>query len=722
MQYEMYLGKRMSSTWLNKMRLREEKSQSEVAESLGISQSQYSRYEANPDDLPFNLLRALTVLLRFDLSEVGGDNQSVEEIDLGDPYEAQRKQLRLLRQFIAREGDARTSSEKAASMGVDVPTIEEFRNLIGKYDHKPNIVFAGRFDTGKSYLANQILGGDFLPSAYQPTTRLLSIIRHISEKPEWQDQPVAFLQQDFWKIKGDHHYDLSFLGDRKRYKYCTHQATLHSLNEHGIFLHGRQRRQRKQFEQLNVDAAVIYIDSPLLLSCNIVDTPGFSDFDVEGLEEARLQPIKELMDVLVYTSTTSGFMDARDQAYLKYLLSLSDRGFERFPEHPTLGNVFIVSTLASPQLIGDKELASLLENGADRLSTQIGESVLKVLRANTQRQYSMKELDRRFFSFWAQANRRHKKLRDQLVSYLSKTLPDTYLSNFENDINEFKRDSAERLSQAIGYYQKVRDDVEGARIKYQTIMEYEKDRTKEVNRETRSLIVFIRSLKSSAKDSLRTKAQNLLTVSSLKTIISKKYGDDKKEAKENAPLLIFSKLEAATKDMVSDDYNKKFRPQLESFVKMYSLISFEPEMDKPGSIDIPFNFRRLFIDALVGGSAIAIGSTFGPIGLAAGLGIAFFSWVVNRQAWQERLAKQIIDSFEKKRCVAQLENGVEQFWNGVEDSFETLVEKAEEDWDRSVKELAKMIDIDSLQTAEENINHLRVLCLFFEKIRWNAVE
>lgn len=713
----------MDKSWLKEMRLREKQSQSEVAESLGISQSQYSRYESNPDELPVSLLKALTVLLRFDFSEIDSNERSVEKIDPGNPYEKQREQLRLLRQFIVEDGDARESSEKAASMGVDVPTISEFREAIKKYDHKPNIVFAGRFDTGKSYLANQILGGEFLPSGHQPTTKLLSIIRHISEKPKWQKQPVSFLRRGFWREGKGYCYDLAYLNDEKRYRsHYEREATLHSLNEHGVFWHGRQRKLRKHFEELDVHTAVIYIDSPILLSCNIIDTPGFSDKDVEGLEEERLQPIQELMDVLVYTSTTNGFMDARDQSYLKYLLSISNKGFERFPNHPTLGNVFVVCTLASPQIINDKELASLLENGADRLMDQIGESVLKVLKADTKRQYSLEEIDSRFFSFWAQSVHRHKKLRDQLVDYLSQVLPSTYLSNFESDLCQFKSGASERLSQAIGYYQKVRDDIEGARIKYQTIIEYEPDRTREVHRETRSLIVFIRSLKSSAKDSLRTKSKDLLTVSSLKRIIADKYGDDKKEAKENAPLLVFSKLEAATKDMVGDDYNKKFRPQLESFAQLYSSLSFEPEIDKPGSISIPFNFRRLFIDAFVGGAAMAAGAAFGPVGLAVGLGIAIFGWVVNRQSWQERLAKQIIDSFEKNSCVNQLEKGIELFWNNVEDSFELLVEQAEEDWKRSVRELKAMVDINSMNMAEENIEHLGVLRLFFERIQWSTLE
>ena len=201
----------MSETWLNRVRLRAKKSQNEVAPKLGISQSQYSRYEISPGDLPLDTIMKLSVYLRFDLSEMTDNERSLERIEPGDPYEKQRNQLRLLRLFINSNGDAATSSVKASSMGVDVPTINDLKQAIRKYDHKPNIVFAGRFDTGKSYLANQLLGGEFLPSKHQPTTRLLSIIRDISEKPTWQKQPVSFLEKDFWKVKGGYHYDLAYL-------------------------------------------------------------------------------------------------------------------------------------------------------------------------------------------------------------------------------------------------------------------------------------------------------------------------------------------------------------------------------------------------------------------------------------------------------------------------------------------------------------------------------
>ena len=710
----------MNADWLKKIREDQGYSQAEVAACLGMSQSQYSRFEATPDELQYRYLKTLSVFLGFDINYIEEEQHVYPAIDSGDPYRTQKEQVRALKKLVLSNAEARSVSDKTKSMSVEVPNIDDFLELVRNYEHKPNIVLAGHYDTGKSYLANQLLGGDFLPSGHQPTTKLVSIIRHLSEKPDWQREEVCFLQKDFWRNGDEYQFSLSILNDNDKYiRYCKHESTLTSLRDHGVFIHGRKRREAQILKQLEVHTAVIYIDSPMLLSCNIIDMPGFSDSNIEGLDEERLQPIRELMDILVYTSGLNGFMDARDQANLKYLLSLSCKGFENFSQHPNLGNVFVVCTLASPELIGDEELERVLESGADRLNDQIQESILRELEEKTGRTYAISDLDERFYSFWAQSRNRYKRLLESLSSYLGKILPDTYMNNFENEINEFKLKANERISKAIGYYQKVRDDVEGARIKYQSIKDYEPQRKKEINREVIQLTTLIRTLRSSSRESFSLKARRHLQIDELKNIITNKY-EKQKEAKENAPLLIFSRLEAMAKEAVNEDYNKIFVSALKEFVKTYSSFTFESDVDKPGTIELPFNFRRLFIDSFVGGAAIAVGAAFGPVGLGIGVGVAAIAWIVNRLSWQERLSKQIIEKFEEKQIILTLESGIEDFWNNVETSFRSLFEQSERDWQRSISELESMIDINPMVTAEKNIQDLESLNHFFAQLQWET--
>ncbi|NJL41877.1 MAG: hypothetical protein HC899_38325 [Leptolyngbyaceae cyanobacterium SM1_4_3] len=191
----------------------------------------------------------------------------------------------------------------------------------------------------------------------------------------------------------------------------------------------------------------------------------------------------------------------------------------------------------------------------------------------------------------------------------------------------------------------------------------------------------------------------------------------KKKQKENAPLLIFSKLEALAKETVNEDYNKTFVPALEEFIKAYSSLTFEPNVSKPGAIEIPFNFRRLFIDSFVGGTAIAVGAAFGPVGLGVGLAVAAIAWITNRQSWQERLSKQIAEKFEEKQIILDLAKGIDDFWDNVESSFRSLFEQAEFDWQKSIAELESMIDVNSMVTAEKNIQDLEALNRFFAQLQ-----
>ena len=710
----------MDTNWLKKIREEQNFTQADVAARLNMSQSQYSRHEADPKTFPYGDLMNLSTFLGFDMRYIEQEQHIYPKTDFGDPYRKHKEQVRALKKIILSSAEARAVSNTTKSMGSGIPNIDDFLKLIRRYEHKPNIVLAGRYDTGKSYLANQLLGGEFLPSGHQPTTKLVSIIRHISEKPEWQEENVCFLQKDFWRNGNEYHFSLSKLNNKALYhKYCKYESTLDSLQEHGIFKHGRRWLKTQTLKQLDVHTSVIYIDSPLLLSCNIIDTPGFSDFSTEDSDKERLQPITDLMDILIYTSGLNGFIDSRDQAYLKYFLSFSSKGFEDSPQHPSLGNVFIVCTLASPDLIRDEELRETLQLAADRLNDQIEDSVLKEIGLKTGREYSISNLDKRFYSFWAPSNNRCEELLRDLSDYLGKILPDTYLYKFEHDVNKFKSEASSSIFRAIGYYQKVRDDVEGAQIKYQTVKDYEPQRKKEVNREVTILITLIKTLRSSNKESFNSEAKRQLKVDVLKSIIDSKY-KDQKEAKENAPLLIFGKLEAIAKEIVSEDYNKDFLPALNEFKKIYTSLTFESNTGKPGSVNIPFNFRRLFVDSFVGGAAIAIGASFGPIGLIVGCAVAVTTWVTNRQSWQERLSKQISEKFEEKQIILDLEKGIDDFWKNIELSFRSQFEQSESDWQKSIAELSLMIDVNSMVTAEQNIKDLENLNNFFTQLQWET--
>ena len=101
-------------------------------------------------------------------------------LDVGDLYSSIRRRLTLL----ARELEAERPTPIPKELGKSVPDPNEFVASLKTWV-KPNVFIAGRFDAVKSRLANYILGSNDLPCHYQPTTGLVTYIRHVEDSQSW---------------------------------------------------------------------------------------------------------------------------------------------------------------------------------------------------------------------------------------------------------------------------------------------------------------------------------------------------------------------------------------------------------------------------------------------------------------------------------------------------------------------------------------------------------
>jgi hypothetical protein len=60
-----------------------------------------------------------------------------------------------------------------------------------------NLLITGRFDPGKTRIANALLGRDNLPSQYTPTTSVVTFVPHVSDRPHWQKEDVWIMKKGF---------------------------------------------------------------------------------------------------------------------------------------------------------------------------------------------------------------------------------------------------------------------------------------------------------------------------------------------------------------------------------------------------------------------------------------------------------------------------------------------------------------------------------------------
>ncbi|PSB04453.1 helix-turn-helix domain-containing protein [Merismopedia glauca] len=722
----------MSNTWLRDLRNKKGYSQAFVADYLNISQSQYGRFETDPDDIPFGKIKALGIILGFDPSEIDKIQYKFPGINIGDPYEKNREYSKVLKQYILPKVEISLESNLFNLCDFNNLESSQLSKFLEEFDQKPTVAIAGKFDTGKTRLANYLLGGEYLPVRRQPATKFLNIIRHISDAPAWlrdriykENEQVFLLSQNFWSDNDSLNFNLSYLEDEARFndtKNCLKSLTLYALHEYGVYVH--QPSQRAIFKHIEIPAhtAVIYIDSPFLLSCNLIDTPGVNEQLNLIVDDSRLKPISELMDVLIYMSQLNGFMDTVDQIIIKYFLSMSIKDVHRAKNHPMFGNVFLVCSQASPSIIPkDNELQEVLETGAERLYNPIEESVVSILEQYNDAEYSQAKLAEQFFSFWAESDKRSEKLVKKLSEYLKVTLPKAYLFRLEEKIIQLKKNYDNQYDRVIHYFENLKENLQMATVELKRLEEYELEINREMDRKRSEIKLFINKQKTDGINDFYTRVNKILALDQLEEIINFKYKQHgREEATKNAPLFIFSKLEREA-IIISEEGYENSKQLLNEFCEtIYNDFnkSFKVTKSVDSISDFSLNNYKLYFPFARSTMLIGylISSVFGVPGLIIGFNIAMIAWVFNRESWQKRLAKQIKDRFEEEAFVEKVSEKIEIFWNKLEEIFNKALDEFEHDMKKLIKEREKIVKMQNISDINNHIEHLKDLREFFEKI------
>ena len=170
---------------------------------------------------------------------------------------------------------------------------------------KPTVAIVGRSDTGKSTLINSLIGAEKMPAKWTPTTSTAVYVKHIKDRP-------AFIHDEAWIFKRECGNE-KFWNSKRLYdeKYCEKWKVT------GGDLSLLETYSTRQGGGLKTEAgsAVVFVDAPILLNCDIIDLPGY------GTETASDDVITAKTaahaDVLIYLSLASGFLRIEDIEYLK---------------------------------------------------------------------------------------------------------------------------------------------------------------------------------------------------------------------------------------------------------------------------------------------------------------------------------------------------------------------------------------------------------------------
>ncbi len=228
---------------------------------------------------------------------------------------------------------------------------------------KPSVSIVGRSDTGKSTMINALIGVEKMPTSWTPTTSIAVYIKHIDDRPD-------FIKEEVWifadKVGKEFLWDVKKLYDKQ---YCERWKI--AQGDVGVLRQFGTRQEGKPIK--NAGSAVIFIDSPILKNCDIIDLPGF------GTEEQSDDDItfktSQNTDLLIYLSQANGFMRGEDSTYLKENIR-NLPVFEKKDENDLepLCNIFIVASQAHAVTHGNvKQLEGILKSGYERFRKSCSE-------------------------------------------------------------------------------------------------------------------------------------------------------------------------------------------------------------------------------------------------------------------------------------------------------------------------------------------------------------
>jgi transcriptional regulator with XRE-family HTH domain len=725
--------------------------QADIANALSISTEKVDAYEKAPATVPTGILFQWLQILGVDpVTALTPPSAQLKGIDPGSPYTELYRRLNLLDQYI----DSTPPIDK-----LDIPTPpntpNDLRKQLKRYRKKPNLVLTGGFDAGKSHLANTMLGTKNLPVGYQPATRVITFVRHVEDRPQWCEDDVLIVNDDFWlkDEKGKLILDFLLLDDEERFeKYCIQSGSFDVLQKYGV--HGEN-------EDIAAHAAVVYINSPLLKACNFIDLPGFSDQPDEVSKDVqKANSAAQIADIVIYASPAKGHINGQDMLRLSNLLSLLPAPENECKNFPTLGNLFIVATHADPS-ISNEELQKIPSGAARRLYKQLNEGVLKNRRELINRDISQQDLQSRFFTFWSERPDRCQCLFNDFTKLVGEFLPQTVMSRVEREINAIKEANIDKCAKGIEAYQKTLDDIDSRRKQLESLEENEASRKKETQNKRDYVIKLINNLKKDTHTSFKEYTNKILTVDAVEGIIRNQY-DDKKEAKEGISGYLIEKIQRDLGQTIKSN-SDKLTPAVEDFLGSYQEALLKlPNFDI--SMEIPFDTKGAFLGGLAGLGSIgalsvwaaalgnlggyilvaklvsllsALGISIGggtaaviafvaaiggPIVLGIGIAAALASlaWSLFGESWQKRLAKQTVKYFQEQNINDKFANGIDEFWKDTTKGFNQGADAVEKSWQQYIDHLREITspEMDSKERIEEIIKILEELQNFFKQIPW----
>lgn len=699
--------------------------QTQMAETIGIRQDTLSRYEDNPEEIPFKVVKLISEKYGVEFNQLFNYQRNIPKaLDTRNNW----TKIKFLRQKLI---DYININREKIDIPDKIISIENFEKSVYKLTSKPKVVFLGRSDSGKSTMINALLGMDKLPTSWTPVTSIIVYIKHIEDRP-------SYILDDLWVFKND---QLGNVWDDSRLNDEVYTSSLKIACGGAEILHSYGTGDGKNYKESKekIGSAILFIDSPVLKNCDLVDAPGFTGGKPSDVKAAEIASTKA--DILVYLSQSNSFMGIDDTIYLKggienlFVLEQASH-----PEIPKLGNLFVVATQAHIINNGnEKEVKKILERGSERFFNTLTEGFWderkKISGGCT---YSLEDLKERFFSYTTDIFSLREKFENELIKTIE-NLPNILLNNIINSLKNIQSQMIKDINSRIRYEKSLLTEYENLKLELNRRISNEKQIMFEFKEHRENMIKEIENARTSAWG--RFEANYYLTINetSLIETLKNRGTENRKQSKEEFLAYLSSRLDEIYKEaLISEStiLSKKIDNYTDACQELFnSTIDVLANSEyKSSCIDV-YNTKRMLISGAsgiatfgalavwasalgnlggyiivakavsllaslgihIGGTAAVIEavSVFGGpvawgIGLAAIASLTIFA--IMGGGWRKQFAKSICNQMNRRNAIQDFRNANNKYWNETLDAFKAGANAIEENWKQQTIDLKNNID------------------------------
>ncbi|MCR5626508.1 MAG: dynamin family protein [Lachnospiraceae bacterium] len=577
---------------------------------------------------------------------------------------------------------------------------------------KPVVCAYGNSDTGKSTLINYLMGETVAEAGYSPMTSAVVYYHHISDMPEHlrktgnnafvfgkkrtessgsKKKKASANNKNDARVKYSHNdiYD-----EKKAEEYLLYSGEFKYVISRYSSRDGEEYRQKTS----DIYEIVAYLDNDILKELTFIDVPGFGSGDKN--DDIVLTLDMNSIDIVFYLMTANGFMRGSDQIYLSRLIK----------SRTSLADLYILCTQAD--IIGAPiEVEKRMDSGYDILLNSLPVNLVK--RKDLDIKNSLRK---RFFAFDTRNNLYCTKLNSSLEESIPKII--------EDRINKVKSELREACDGLNHYYVNERKRI----LENRSPEKKNKDAEEKYLKEQKD---FIRLGKAELKNDIEKYRKEviagytarydvLMRKENLVDLMKKKDIKNKKNDKENFSTYLSNEIE----DIFIQETKEKseqFTNDLNSFLERYKESwTGKNQREKPNVDFSGFDFTQAFATGLAGvgsfgalaiwSSVVAAGSNLGgyillaktvsvlsslgislggtsavasviaaiggPVTIGIGLAVlgALAVFKITNDNWQERLAGDLIKSYEKQNVKKKYINNIEKFWDDTTVSMDTCLE------------------------------------------------